>query len=46
MDASQRAITVIALEHADPAAVAAALRSLLNGRQLVATKMVPGPDRR
>ena len=44
--ATQRAITVIALDHADPAAVAAALRSLLNGRQLVTTKMVPGPDRR
>ncbi len=39
-----RVITAVALEHADPASVAAALRSLLNGRQLVATRMVPGPD--
>ncbi|MHC4129793.1 MAG: secretin N-terminal domain-containing protein, partial [Planctomycetota bacterium] len=43
---AQRSIAVVALAHAEPDAVAAAAKSLLNGRQLVALKMVPGPDRR
>ncbi|MHC4102274.1 MAG: secretin N-terminal domain-containing protein, partial [Planctomycetota bacterium] len=42
----QRSIGVIALTHAEPEAVAAAAKSLLNGRQLVTLKMVSGPDRR
>ncbi|MEE9470376.1 MAG: secretin N-terminal domain-containing protein, partial [Gemmatimonadota bacterium] len=42
----QRSIAVVALAHAEPDAVAAAARSLLNGRQLVALQLVPGPDRR
>jgi type II secretory pathway component GspD/PulD (secretin) len=43
---SQRSIAVVALAHAEPEAVATAAKSLLNGRQLVALKMIPGPDRR
>ncbi|MHC4218949.1 MAG: secretin N-terminal domain-containing protein, partial [Planctomycetota bacterium] len=43
---AQRSITVVALAHAEPDAVAAAAKSLLNGRQLVTLKMIPGPDRR
>ncbi|MCH6551005.1 MAG: hypothetical protein IH804_03195, partial [Planctomycetes bacterium] len=41
-----RTIAVFALEHSDPDAVATALRTLLNGRQVVATKMLTGPDGR
>ena len=43
--APQREIALIALTHAEPDQVAQAVRSLLNGRQLVVTKMIPGPDR-
>ncbi|MHC4948897.1 MAG: secretin N-terminal domain-containing protein [Planctomycetota bacterium] len=41
-----RTITVLALEHAEPAAAITALGALLNGRQAVATKIVAGPDGR
>ena len=41
-----REISVIVLEHAEPADVSAALERLLNGRQLVATNVVIGPDGR
>ncbi|MCH8006329.1 MAG: hypothetical protein IH888_08880, partial [Planctomycetes bacterium] len=44
--APQRTIAVVPLEHADPEAVAATARALLNGRQLVASKMIPAPDGR
>ncbi|MHC4416411.1 MAG: secretin N-terminal domain-containing protein [Planctomycetota bacterium] len=43
--APERSLTVVALAHSVPQEVAAAVRSLLNGRQLVAIKMIPGPDR-
>jgi type II secretion system protein D len=45
VDASDaREISVVVLEHADPANVSTALQSLLNDRQLVATRVVIGPD--
>ncbi|MCH8822271.1 MAG: hypothetical protein IH984_02070 [Planctomycetes bacterium] len=40
----QRSIAAIPLSHADPNALADAVRSLLNGRQAATTKLVPGPD--
>ncbi len=42
----QRSIAAIPLQYADPNALADAVRSLLNGRQAIATKLVPGPDGR
>ncbi len=42
----QRSIAAIPLQYADPNALAEAVRSLLNGRQAIATKLVPGPDGR
>ncbi|MHC5114555.1 MAG: secretin N-terminal domain-containing protein, partial [Planctomycetota bacterium] len=44
--AEERGLAVIALEHADPPAVMTALKTLLNGRQVSATRLVPGPDGR
>ncbi len=41
-----RSFTVVALDHADPSAVAAAVKALFNGRQLAATRLAPGPDGR
>ncbi|MHC5004982.1 MAG: secretin N-terminal domain-containing protein, partial [Planctomycetota bacterium] len=41
---SGRRMQVITLEHAEPAGLIAAMQTLLNGRQLVATKLVAGPD--
>ena len=43
---SQRSIAVVPLLHADPAPLVAAVQTLLNGRQAVATKIIPGPDGR
>ncbi|MHC4990599.1 MAG: secretin N-terminal domain-containing protein, partial [Planctomycetota bacterium] len=42
----ERQMTVVSLEHADPAGLIEALKTLLNGRQLVSTRLVAGPDGR
>ncbi|MHC4448255.1 MAG: secretin N-terminal domain-containing protein, partial [Planctomycetota bacterium] len=41
-----RTVAALPVEHGDPAAIADAVRNLLNGRQLPATRLLPGPDGR
>jgi type II secretion system protein D len=43
---SDRSISIMPLQHADPTALAATVQSLLNRRQASAINLVPGPDRR
>jgi type II secretory pathway component GspD/PulD (secretin) len=45
-DEPAQAIAVVSLQYGDPASIAAAARTLLNGRQASSVRMVPGTDRR